>query len=201
MAKPNRTFSIYVVEDDASVLKSLCALFNSHGYETIACASAEGFLEVYDAELCACMLLDLRMPGMSGIDLQTHLNGIGAKIPIIVISAHGDVPIAVRAMKAGAIDFIEKPAQVDQLLEAVRLAGDVLANRSLPRVPDDVVADRMARLTDREREVLQHLVLGKLNKEIADELGISQRTIEVHRSRIREKMHARGISDLIRMVR
>ncbi len=201
MTKPNRTFSIYVVEDDASVLRSVCALLNSHGYETIACASAEEFLEVYDSELEACMLLDLRMPGMSGIDLQAHLNAINASIPIIIVTAHGDVPIAVRAMKAGAVDFIEKPAQVDQLLEAVQLAGAVLTNRSVPRVPDEVVADRMSRLTEREREVLQHLVLGKLNKEIANELGISQRTIEIHRSRIREKMHARGISDLIRMVR
>ena len=200
MTRPTRSFSVYVVEDDAAVLNSLCALLNSHGYETIACENAEAFLQCFDRERKACMVLDLRLPGMSGIELQAHLEKFDANIPIIILSAHGDVPVAVQAMKAGAIDFIEKPAQADQLLEAVTVAGEMLSSRPPRRVPKHVVAERMANLTGREREVLQHLILGKLNKEIADELGISQRTIEIHRSRIREKMHARGISDLIRMM-
>ncbi|MBB4303340.1 FixJ family two-component response regulator [Rhodobium orientis] len=201
MVAPTRDFSIYVVEDDPSVLKSLCALLNSHGYTTIACDSSESFLEVYDPEVVACLVLDLRMPGMSGLELQAHLNSLDAHLPTIVVTGHGDVPIAVQAMKAGAIEFIEKPAQVEQLLDAVAVAGEILANRPPPSVPDDLVRERIAKLTEREREVLDHLVLGKLNKEIAQELGVSQRTIEIHRSRIREKMHARGISDLIRMMR
>ena len=201
MIDTNSTFPVYVVEDDGPVLASLCALLNAHGYETIACETAEHFLKVFDADRKACLLLDLRLPGMDGIDLQIHLNEIGARLPIVVVTAHGDVQLAVRAMKAGAIDFIEKPPQADQLLDAVRVAGDILSNRPPPQVPRNVVAERMAKLTDREHEVLQHLILGKLNKEIAEELGISQRTIEVHRSRIREKMQARGISDLIRMMR
>lgn len=193
-------FPVYVVEDDGPVLESLVALLNAHGYETIACSSAEEFLSVYDREKKASMLLDIRLPGMSGIELQSHLNDMNAGIPIIVVTAHGDVPIAVKAMRAGAIDFIEKPAQVEQLIEAIGIADDILSNRPIPHVPKKIVADRLSKLTDREREVLQHLIVGKLNKEIALELGISQRTIEIHRSRIREKMQARGISDLIRMM-
>lgn len=116
------------------------------------------------------------------------------------LTAHGDVPVAVQAMRAGAIDFIAKPPQVDQLLDAISAAGCMLFDRAPPVVSKKIVADRLAKLTDREREVLSHLLLGKLNKEIASELGVSQRTVEGHRSRIRDKMHARGIADLIRMI-
>lgn len=200
MSKSDRSFTICVVEDDLSVLRSLCALLNAHGYETMAFESAEAFLENYDPKRKSCILLDLRLPGMSGLKLQTHLNSQDANIPIVMLTAHGDIPVAVESMKAGAIDFIEKPAQADQLLEAIDFASDILANRPQRQVPKQVVADRLAKLTKREREVLDHLILGKLNKEIALELGVSQRTIEIHRSRIREKMQARGISDLIRMM-
>ena len=193
--------SVFVVEDNQSVSKSLCALLNSHGYQTVAFESAEAFLESYDPDLPACIILDLRLPGMSGLQLQSHLNAQGSNIPIVVLTAHGDIPLAVQSMKAGAIDFIEKPAQIDQLLEAISTAGNVLFNRPTRQVPKQIVYNRLAKLTDREREVLQHLILGKLNKEIAEELGISQRTIEIHRARIRDKMQARGISDLIRMMR
>ncbi len=196
----NEHYPVYVVEDDVPVLKSLCALLDAHGYETIACRTAERFLEMRKPHRKACMLLDLRLPGMGGLQLLQHLNDVDASIPIIVVTAHGDVPIAVQAMKAGAIDFIEKPARADHLLEAVGMAQEILSNRSPPGVPKNVVAERLSKLTDREREVLQHLTVGKLNKEIAEELGISQRTVEIHRSRIREKMQARGISDLIRMM-
>lgn len=200
MNKESEQFSIYVVEDDESVLNSLCALLSSHGYETIPCVSAEQFLEVFDPNLRACLLLDLRLPGMSGMQLQSHLNEIGVNIPMVVVTAHGDISIAVRAMRAGAFDFIEKPAQTDHLLESVKSAGGLLFNRLPPSPPKKVIADRLAKLTEREREVLDYLLQGRLNKEIADELGVSRRTVEVHRSRIREKMHARGIADLIRMV-
>lgn len=192
---------IYVTDDNVSVLKSLCALLSSHGYETIACDSAEDFLVKYDKSRSACLLLDLRMPGMSGSELQVHLNEIGARLPTIVVTGHGDVPAAVKAIKGGAIDFIEKPVPEDQLLAAIEAARDVLAHRPAPTFPANVVAERLAKLTDREREVLDHLVQGKINKEIAGEFGISQRTVEVHRARIREKMDARGIADLIRMLR
>jgi two-component system, LuxR family, response regulator FixJ len=200
MNSARERFSVYVVEDDASVLDSLCALLSAHGYVTVPCTSAERFLEVYSPERKACIMLDLRLPGMSGMQLQRHLGDIGVSIPIIVVTAHGDVPLAVQALRAGAIDFIEKPAQAERLLEALDIAGDLLYNRAPPYVPKAVVADRLAKLTEREREVLQHILQGKLSKEIAGELGVSQRTIEVHRSRIREKMQARGIADLVRML-
>ncbi len=193
-------FSIYVVEDDYAVLRSLCALLGSHGYHCIPCPTAEHFLSIYEPERKAFMILDLRLPGMSGPQLQSHLSDHSIHIPIVVVTAHGDVPIAVQAMRAGAIDFIEKPAQEDRILEAVETATGLLFNKQPAIVSKKIVADRLAKLTDREREVLRHLLLGKLNKEIANELDVSQRTVEGHRSRIREKMHARGIADLIRMV-
>lgn len=200
MTKPDEQFSIYVVEDDASVLRSLCALLGAHGHTTIPCVSAEQFLEVFDPARKACVLLDLRLPGMSGTQLQGHLTDNGINLPIIVITAHGDVPIAVKAMRAGAIDFIEKPASESQILDAIGIASGLLFNRQPHVVPKKIVASRLEKLTDRERDVLDHLLLGKLNKEIANELDVSQRTVEGHRSRIREKMHARGIADLIRML-
>lgn len=199
MTDKREYFSIYVVEDDDAVLKSLCALLSSHGHETIPCSSAEQFLQIFEPDLKACMILDLRLPGMSGIQLQNHLTDNGIMIPIVVITAHGDVPVAVKAMRAGAIDFIEKPASQEQILEAVDLVSGLLFNRQAPIVSKKIIASRFEKLTDRERDVLNQLLLGKLNKEIANALDVSQRTVEGHRSRIREKMHARGVADLIRM--
>ena len=200
MTETEEPFSIYIVEDADAVLKSLCALLAAHRYETIPCISAEHFLEIYDPDRRACMLLDLRLPGMSGIQLQNTLRDNGINIPIVVITAHGDVPLAVKAMRAGAIDFIEKPASEAQILNAVETASGLLFNRQPSLVSKKIIASRLAKLTERERDVLDQLLMGKLNKEIAIELNISQRTVEGHRSRIRDKMHARGIADLIRML-
>lgn len=193
-------FLIYVVDDDAAVLRSLSLLLRSHGYEVEACASAAEFLQRFVPDRRALLLLDLRMPGMDGAELQRRLVDEGQRLPVIMLTGHGDVPAAVRAMKQGAIDFIEKPADEAHLLSAIDEARAVLTNRPRRSVPREVVAERLARLTAREREVLDHLVLGRLNKEIAEALGISQRTVEIHRARIREKMEARGISDLIMML-
>jgi len=192
---------IYVVDDDPAVLDSLGALLSAHGYLTTLFATPEAFLAGIGADVRACVLLDLRMPGMSGMDLYATMKGRGIVMPVIFLTAHGDVPVAVKAMKAGAIDFIEKPGSEEELLGAIASAMDVLANRPRATVPAGVVAERLARLTGREREVLDLLVLGMTNKSIADELGISQRTVEIHRARIRDKMEARGLSDLIRMMR
>ncbi|EET47858.1 response regulator transcription factor [Thalassobium sp. R2A62] len=200
MTNTDEYFSVYVVEDNAAVLASLCALLAAHGIDTIPCPSAEHFIQIYDPAKRACMILDVRLPGMSGIQLQSYLNDNGIAIPIIVITAHGNVSIAVKAMQAGAIDFIEKPASKAQLLEALTTASGMLFNRQATVVSKKVVASRLEKLTDREREILDHLLTGKLNKEIASALDVSQRTVEGHRSRIREKMHARGIADLVRML-
>ena len=200
MTNKDEQFSIYVVEDDSAVLKSLCALLEAHGHRPVPCASAEQFLQMFDPNEQAMLMLDLRLPGMSGTQLQSQLHDNGIFIPIIVITAHGDVPVAVKAMRAGAIDFIEKPASEDQILEALKIAAAILLKRQPTIVSKKIVASRLEKLTERERDVLDQLLLGKLNKEIADELGVSQRTVEGHRSRVREKMHARGIADLIRML-
>lgn len=200
MADREDIATVYLIEDDGSVLGSLRALLSAHGYNPVLCKSAEAFLDAFDDSPNSIMLLDLRLPGMSGTDLQAHLNDKGIHIPIVVLTAHGDVPIAVQAMRAGAYDFIEKPADPSRILESLKEAAGILFDRPAPGPAKQVVAERLAKLTDREREVLKYLLRGSLNKEIADVLGVSRRTVEVHRSRIREKMHARGIADLIRMM-
>lgn len=200
MTKSDEVFSIYVVEDEPSVRKSLCALLESHGYETIPCETAEQFLEIFDPTIRACLILDLRLPGIGGIELQARMAEMNISLPTIILTAHGDVPVAIQTMRAGALDFIEKPARVEQLLEALETAGALLFNRKRPSVPKKIIAERLAKLTNRENEVLQHLLEGNLNKEISAKLGLSMRTVEVHRSRIREKMQARGIADLVRML-
>jgi FixJ family two-component response regulator len=135
------------------------------------------------------------------MELQRLLSERSITLPVIILTAYGDVPLAVEAMKSGAIDFIEKPGSEAQLLGAIEASRSHLANLPRAAVPDGVVAERLARLTGREREVLDHLILGMTNKHIAEELGISQRTIEIHRARIREKMEARSLADLIRMMK
>ncbi|MFN4271875.1 MAG: response regulator transcription factor [Aliihoeflea sp.] len=201
MSELNERVRIYIVDDDPSVLDSLRALLTAHGFEVVPTMSAEEFLILYEATVPACLLLDLRMPGMSGMELQAELSRTAPGLPIIILTGHGDVPLAVKAMKLGAIDFIQKPGSLEQLLEAIAQARDFLANRAPSLLSPDEVAKRLARLTTREREVLDYLVQGQTNKFIADQLGISQRTVEIHRARIREKLEARGLADLIRMTR
>lgn len=192
---------VYVVDDDEPVRASLCALLAAHKFDAVSAATAEEFLDLFEPASALCTFIDLRMPGMSGMELQKRLNDMGIRVPIIILTAHGDVPLAVEAMKRGAIDFIEKPASESQLLEAIEAAVSHLANRQQAPLTDGVVAERLARLTGREKEVLDHLILGMTNKHIAEQLGISQRTIEIHRARIREKLEARGLADLIRMMK
>lgn len=192
---------VYVVDDDEPVRASLCALLSAYKYDAVASATAEEFLEQFEPRDALCAFIDLRMPGMGGMELQRLLSDRGIAVPVIILTAHGDVPLAVEAMKRGAIDFIEKPASESQLLSAIEAAGNHLANRQQPALADGIVSERLARLTGREREVLGYLILGMTNKHIADELGISQRTVEIHRSRIREKLEARSLADLIRMMR
>jgi two-component system response regulator FixJ len=190
---------VHVVDDDAAVRDSLSLLLESAGFSVRAYDSAPAFLQALPASAPGCVLTDVRMPELDGLALQRRLNELGSRLPVIVMTGHGDVPIAVEALKAGAADFLEKPFDDTQLLAAVSSA---LATSKRER--DEVAAlaaitARLASLTPREREVLDRLVAGQPNKTIAYDLGSSPRTVEVHRARVMEKMHARSLPELVRM--
>jgi two-component system response regulator FixJ len=196
---PHEPISIYVVDGDPRALDAQTAVLSEEGYATIPCGSAEQFLKLFDPDLKACVVMELHLPGMSGSELQDYLASNGLDIPIVILTAHGDVPSAVQSLQVGAVDFIEKPAPQSRLLEAIGTASELIFDREPNRLSQKIIAQRLRSLTDREREVLEHLLKGKLNKEIAVDLNVSQRTIEAHRARIREKTRTRGILDLIRM--
>jgi len=190
---------IHVVEDEPDVRDALAMLVRSVGYRAQTYPNADEFLARYRPEHAGCLLADVRMPGMSGLELQERLSREDPALPAIIMTGHGDVPMAVRAMKAGAFDFIEKPFNdqvlLDRLAEAIaqaRRSGDTAAGRRL-------AAARYAQLTPREREVMAGIVAGRLNKLIADDLGLSVRTVEIHRAHIMEKMQASSLSALVRM--
>ena len=191
---------VYIVDDDDALRDSLAWLLDSAGYASESFASAEAFLGVYDEGMAGCLLLDVRMPGMSGLELYEELCSRHATLPVVFITGHGDVPMAVAALKRGAADFIEKPFNDEAML---RLVEQCLANerehRSRRR-QDAEVARRFDQLTQREREVLDLIIAGKLNKQIADVLGISIKTVEVHRARVMEKMRASSLAELVQNV-
>lgn len=192
--------TIFVVDDEADIRDSLRLLMRSVGLKTETFASAQEFLGAYDPGRPGCLILDVRMPGMSGPELQEKLRKNEINIPIIIITGHGDVPTAVRTMKAGAIDVIEKPFSDQLLLDRVQQALERDATDRKERAERERIAARLARLTPREREVMEGIVDGKLNKVIAADLGLSTRTVEIHRSRIMEKMQVRSVSNLVQMV-
>jgi two-component system response regulator FixJ len=192
--------TIFIVDDDDAIRDSLRLLLESAGFTRIvAHDSARGFLDRLPLQSGDCLLLDVRMPDMDGLELQTEIKRRGIRLPTIVMTGHGDVPIAVRAMKAGAIDFIEKPFADDVLLESVRRALVLAAAVDREGAEVDAVRHHLETLTAREREVLEGLVAGRPNKVIAHDLGISPRTVEIHRARVMDKMQARSLSALVRM--
>jgi len=191
--------TVYIVDDDAAIRDALRLLLKSSGMRVETCASAEEFLGACRPPLSGCLLVDVRMPGMSGLELQEALAARGIRLPVIVITGHGDVAMAVRAMKAGAVDFIEKPFDNAALLECLRNALARAANAHQHEMKSAEVAAHLALLTQREREVMQLLIAGKPNKVIAADLAISARTVEVHRARIMEKLKARSLADVVRL--
>ena len=191
--------TIFVVDDDAAVRDSLEALLESAGLTVEVYASGRQFLQEFTAPPSGCLLLDVRMPDISGLELLQELATRGKRLPVIIITAYGDVPLAVNAMKAGAVDFIEKPFADEVILDSIRRALEHGAKVQQTELSADDLAARTALLTPREREVLERLVLGRLNKEIAYDLGISPRTVEIHRARVMEKMQARNLAQLVRM--
>ena len=191
---------IYIVDDDEALRDSLEWLLESNGYSVASYESAESFLDFYDASLTGCLVLDVRMPGMSGLELFEELKRRCSTLPVIFITGHGDVPMAVSMVKKGAVDFIEKPfGDRDMLVLIEQCLAAERENRGKRRLEADT-ARRLGHLTQREREVLDLIIAGKLNKQIADVLGISIKTVEVHRARVMEKMGVNSLAELVQHV-
>lgn len=191
---------IYVVDDDEALRDSLVWMLESNAYVVRAFDCAETFLEAYAPDMTGCIVLDVRMPGMSGLELFDELGRRHCTLPVIFITGHGDVPMAVAALKKGAADFIEKPFGERDMLRLIEQCLDQeRASRGKRRLEADT-ARRLEHLTQREREVLDLIIAGKLNKQIADVLGISIKTVEVHRARVMEKMGANSLAELVQHV-
>ncbi len=196
----NQNPTVFIVDDDAEVRDAIKLLMDSVGLDAEVFDSAQGYLDDFDPRCAGCLVLDIRMKGMSGLDLQDRLSDEPVHPPVIIITGHGDVPMAVRAVKSGAVDFIEKPFNDQLLLDAVHRAIEQDADQRgrASRLAD--IQARLEKLTPREREILDMVVAGNRNKVIAIDLGISQSTVEAHRAKVMEKMEAASLSELMRMM-
>ena len=192
--------TVFVIDDDEAVRHFLRGLIASVDLRVQAYASAQEFLDAYQRNSPGCLVLDIRMPGMSGLELQQELNAQGIDLPVIVLTGHGNVQVVVHAMKAGAVDFIEKPFNNELLLDRVQKAVAKSVDTYEDRVRRDEILNRQKRLTPRERQVLDLVVAGESNKHIARRLHISDKTVEIHRANVMEKMQAKSLADLVKMV-
>lgn len=196
----DQELTVFIIDDDAAVRDSLADLMDSVGLTVQTYATAIDFLADYSAELLGCLVVDIRMPGMSGLELQQELNRREAMLPIILITAHGDVSMAVQAMREGALDFIQKPFRDQELLDRVNQALKSCDKRHNSERQAQSVKKHIHNLTPREHQVMLMIIEGKANKVIAIDLGLSQRTIEVHRANVMQKLEARSLADLVRIV-
>jgi two-component system, LuxR family, response regulator DctR len=194
------TGTVFIVDDDEAIRDGLRWLFESYGIGADTFASGESFLDAFHPDMAGCLLLDVRMPGMTGLELFERLKARGCALPVIFLTGHGDIPMAVEAIHGGATDFIEKPASDNQLVERVSACLRKDAERRGRMANGQIFRARLDALTSREREVMRLILAGKLNKNIADELQISMRTVEVHRARVLEKIGVGSAVDLARAV-
>jgi FixJ family two-component response regulator len=192
-------FVVFLVDDDPGVLTALTRLLRTKGYEVRAFSSSLEFVAQHDPSVPGCAIFDVSMPDLDGLQLQATLAGDGVERPVIFITGVGDIPVTVRAMKAGALDFLTKPVSTRQLLAAIARAIEVDARGRELRSELATANDRVSRLTPREREVLAHVIAGRLNKQIAADLGVVEKTIKLHRGRMMQKMGVRTVADLVRI--
>jgi len=194
------TQTIYVVDDDEAMRDSMTWLLEGEDYHVACFDSAESFLKARRDDMRGCLILDVRMPEMSGLELHEKLEALGSQLPVIFVTGHGDVPMAVSALQRGACDFIEKPFHNEDLLSRIVRALELDSQLSARRQRNGAISHRLDQLTQREREVMKLVVAGKLNKQIADELNISMKTVEAHRARVMEKMGVRTLAELVKAV-
>jgi FixJ family two-component response regulator len=190
---------VFIVDDDPAICESLCDLVESAGLVSSQFASAEEFLEICSPELAGCLVLDMRLPAMSGMELQTKLNKSGIAIPIIIMTAHGDIPMVRNAMKAGAVEFLTKPFQDEELLTAIEQAFALDRSQRRAKLLERSIMVRWRTLSERERQVLEMATAGMLNKQIADRLNLSLITVKLYRRQVMEKMQAETFADLVKM--
>jgi RNA polymerase sigma factor (sigma-70 family) len=191
--------TVFLVDDEASVLKALSRLLRSTGLNVETFGSPQEFLQRHDPQAHGCLVLDVAMPGLNGLDLQRALAAKGTELPIIFLTGRGDIPMSVQAMKQGAVDFLTKPTNDEDLLAAIRAGIDKDRANRQSGVERSKIQQQLARLTPREREVLHHIIAGKLNKQVAADLGIVEKTIKVHRARVMKKMNVRSLAELVRV--
>jgi FixJ family two-component response regulator len=193
------SYTICLVDDDPAVLRALARVLREEEWRVETFESAEAFLARPDTTTDACLVLDVTMPGLDGLALQRHLAEVGRSVPIVFVTGHGDIPTSVQAMKAGAADFLTKPVAAQALVTAVRTAIEANVLTREARAASESLRQRLARLTEREREVLAALAAGQLNKQIAADLGVVEQTVKFHRAQIMERMEAKTVAELMNM--
>lgn len=194
-------FTVFIVDDDAAILKALSRRLRGKGYNTQSFSSPQEFLAQHEVDIAGCIVLDVSMPGLDGLELQRALTDGGIHRPVIFMTGKGDIPTSVRAMKAGAIDFLTKPVNDQALLDAIKNAEEIDARLRKSRSERQSIHTRMATLTPREREVVSHVIAGRLNKQIAGDLGTVVQTVKVHRRRAMQKLGARSLLQLTKIMR